>query len=36
MDRLLDLWFFNLLLYVLVIAAFATFLILDTKVVALD
>jgi len=31
MDKLLDLWFFNLAIYVLVVAAFATYLIFDTK-----
>ena len=31
--RLMDFWFFNLSLYVLVVAAFATYLIIDTKVI---
>ena len=31
--RLLDLWFFNLSLYLLIVAAFATYLIIDTKVI---
>jgi len=31
LDKLMDFWFFNLSLYVLVVAAFATYLIIDTK-----
>ena len=31
--RLMDFWFFNLSLYVLVVAAFATYLIIEHKVI---
>ena len=30
--RLMDFWFFNISIYVLVVAAFATYLVIDTKV----